>query len=1257
MNASTASFAGSLVGWLADYYALATLLLLGCWLAWRWTGQPAHRRVIAWMLSGELIVLAVVCALPGWPRFSLIVAAPPPAAVELPAIVQPPLVDPPPPIIPQPELSQAPGDVSPADAAPSPAPPAFHWPRLTAAQWIAVGYLAGALLVGLWLAWGAVATALVRRRARPAGSALQTELSRLVPPAGRRPRLLVSPQVVHAVALGVLRPTIVLPAALAESSSPPTLRAVLSHEWAHIRHRDLWLLALGRLLLVALFSHPLYWWLRRAIRRDQELLADAVAAGENRQQYAEELLWAIRRAARPAKMTVSAALGIWEGPSELSRRIAMLLDETFRVEPTGSRRWRVQALAWLVLAGVACSLITLQPAPSTAQPAPAAAQKPAAGTKAAQPDATEAMKRQGGVRIILYSGPISGTADFVIYLPGCPRLMQRTVLRALDLTDEQKKKLQAISSAYGAASREFYRARRNLSVDALAKAHDQWNKEQEEPIRTQVEAVLTPQQSQALQRFALCEKACERLAYLDPKHAKKLGLTKEQQLKLFSFRKEADDRTVKDSKENENKMLAVLSPEQRTRLRAAALGPLGPDSYAEYAMKIPGRAEPVWVPSLYPYGEFSDAAVRKALKLTPEQQKRVREILGNHDTVGQALTAQWQQLPAAEREKSSRNQFFYTWAFTTDVGSSPSAEEKKRRAAFEGRLERERLKSRSQRENQPLVKKSIELRQQFEELLTPEQLAQYRDMAVQNSLGSSLRHPLMQSEIGLSDEQMAAIGRLQMESMENFQQLKRQTGEKMLNFLTPAQQEQFRAEIDRGTAAPASPPAKTKAASKPGQEYTYTVAVGSPGQVFHLVRGNGMSAGTHTPVMYDDHDKNFWMNWGDHSVVLPRPPQRYARGSIDLPAYEMLMQPSVQRKLNLTAEQKQRLRDISNRYWHARQKIADGQFASVASKNQKDLEELLKKSAKAKALAEGTAIKLGSGGSTGGPGPTFPREVLQQLEQQWQDARRQIDEVLTPAQLQMLKETTFRTFVFGTGTLLDPAIQGKLGMDQHERDAVRELDGRLQKEKRERLRNLTRERNERLLAVLTPEQRTRLHNLFFASKSAPQDYSSYPFPSFTSFARNGDDSPAKELGLSPAQWKQACDALSDIWKERIRLQNELREIPYDDEKALKRNGEKTLQLVPEGRKRLAAILTPAQLAAFEEMGFQNLLIPSLRVARKDTQEKLGLSDEQVKTLHRIDAEYVDRPAEIYGELTDKMLAALTPAQQQMLRAEIDRRGW
>ena len=85
--------------------------------------------------------------------------------------------------------------------------------------------------------------------------------------------------------------------------------------------------------------------------------------------YAEELLrWArLCPAASPAR--AFAAVGLWESASQLSRRIAMLLDETFRVKPRGSRRWQYTAAGILLLLGTALSLLTLQPASSPAQPA------------------------------------------------------------------------------------------------------------------------------------------------------------------------------------------------------------------------------------------------------------------------------------------------------------------------------------------------------------------------------------------------------------------------------------------------------------------------------------------------------------------------------------------------------------------------------------------------------------------------------------------------------------------------------------------------------------------------------------------------------------------------------------------------------------------------------------------------------------------------------------------------------------------------
>jgi hypothetical protein len=133
-------------------------------------------------------------------------------------------------------------------------------------------------------------------------------------------------------------------------------------------------LALGRCLLVVLFAHPLFWLWRRAIRHDQELLADAVAAGDARPDYAEELLRWVRMSPAHWPARAWAAVGIWESASQVSRRIAVLLDETFRVEGRGSRRWQWRATIVFVALGGVLSLVTLHrnqlPAQQAAKTAP-----------------------------------------------------------------------------------------------------------------------------------------------------------------------------------------------------------------------------------------------------------------------------------------------------------------------------------------------------------------------------------------------------------------------------------------------------------------------------------------------------------------------------------------------------------------------------------------------------------------------------------------------------------------------------------------------------------------------------------------------------------------------------------------------------------------------------------------------------------------------------------------------------------------------
>jgi beta-lactamase regulating signal transducer with metallopeptidase domain len=378
MNWSFAASAESLTGWLADFYLLATLLLvLGC-VALRWTRQPVRRLSVAWTLIVELVVLAVVCALPGWPRISLIGAAPRPA--DLPVLERTggnrgehlallrnatrPLERPG-----RTSTTGVTAENRDADLAVSLETYSSDSPRWIPALPSRAAVVSGCFLIGMswvvvWLLWGAVATRRLCRGASPAPSVLVSELSEIVRGAPQ-PRLLLNPHIGTAAALGVLRPTILLPSALAQEGPPQSLRVALQHEWAHIRNHDLWLLALVRCLLAVLFAHPLYWWLRRQIRDDQETLADAVAARENRHDYAEQLLRWARWTAGLSGANVSAALGIWEGSSQLARRIGLLLDETVRIETAVSRRWQTGTLGLLAMVGLALSVLTLRAGPST----------------------------------------------------------------------------------------------------------------------------------------------------------------------------------------------------------------------------------------------------------------------------------------------------------------------------------------------------------------------------------------------------------------------------------------------------------------------------------------------------------------------------------------------------------------------------------------------------------------------------------------------------------------------------------------------------------------------------------------------------------------------------------------------------------------------------------------------------------------------------------------------------------------------------
>jgi beta-lactamase regulating signal transducer with metallopeptidase domain len=100
--------------------------------------------------------------------------------------------------------------------------------------------------------------AIIQRTSRNAAEGKSQNATEGVPDSSRVPALWASRRVPSAVALGALSPQIILPESSLAESNRSAVQAALAHEWAHIRHGDLWLLAIERLLLPLLAVHPLF---------------------------------------------------------------------------------------------------------------------------------------------------------------------------------------------------------------------------------------------------------------------------------------------------------------------------------------------------------------------------------------------------------------------------------------------------------------------------------------------------------------------------------------------------------------------------------------------------------------------------------------------------------------------------------------------------------------------------------------------------------------------------------------------------------------------------------------------------------------------------------------------------------------------------------------------------------------------------------------------------------------------------------------
>ena len=180
--------------------------------------------------------------------------------------------------------------------------------------WLLCGWGVGVIALSIRLAAGGWIVYRLRRRLSPLTVELDQQVDKL------RRRLQVSSRIVvaassrvtTAIACGMIRPLVLLPAAWLTEMSPSMLEAVIAHELAHIRRCDLWINLWQRIIETLWFYHPAVWWISASIRRERETCCDdlAVAALQDRVQYATTLEFLAKsRFAGTAPQWLSAGMG------------------------------------------------------------------------------------------------------------------------------------------------------------------------------------------------------------------------------------------------------------------------------------------------------------------------------------------------------------------------------------------------------------------------------------------------------------------------------------------------------------------------------------------------------------------------------------------------------------------------------------------------------------------------------------------------------------------------------------------------------------------------------------------------------------------------------------------------------------------------------------------------------------------------------------------------------------------------------------
>ena len=176
-------------------------------------------------------------------------------------------------------------------------------PGANLALWVWVGafiYAAGLIWVMVRGLLRIRSFSRITRHLEPAPDGTCLEVDRLAEQLGlkRSPRVRVVHSDVAPLVCGLFRPVLILPEPLLSSLPNMAREAMILHELAHIRRKDLWVRVCQNLARVLFFFWPPVWWVCRCIERFSEMACDQWAVSLTRispDAYAQSLLDVVKR--------------------------------------------------------------------------------------------------------------------------------------------------------------------------------------------------------------------------------------------------------------------------------------------------------------------------------------------------------------------------------------------------------------------------------------------------------------------------------------------------------------------------------------------------------------------------------------------------------------------------------------------------------------------------------------------------------------------------------------------------------------------------------------------------------------------------------------------------------------------------------------------------------------------------------------------------------------------------------------------------